>query len=110
MKKSYNNPSGITMNVTDLTAFQTSEGITNEFVKQTKSNIIDTVRNKKTDIFEQMQAEKDQKIAALLFARRGTLIPAIDGHAKLMQAMQYKVLEKVIVKGTGDALKQVVAK
>ena len=33
MKKSYNVPSGITMNVTDLTVFQTSEEITNEFVE-----------------------------------------------------------------------------
>ena len=52
MKKSYNIPSGITMNVTDLTAFQTSEEITNEFVKQAKVNTINSIRKTKKYIFE----------------------------------------------------------
>ena len=57
MKKSYNVPDGITMNVTDLTVVTTSEEITNKFVEATKMNIINSIRKTKHVIFERAEAE-----------------------------------------------------
>ena len=58
LKKSYNVPNGITMDVTDLTVFSTPEEITNKFVEATKQNIIDSIKKTKSIIFEKAEAEK----------------------------------------------------
>ena len=104
MKKSYNVPDGITMDVTDLTESSNPEEITNKFVEATKRNIIDSIRKAKNVMIEKAEAEKASKIAALKLIRAQSVAPVQAPFQKLLCAVQNNVLEKIVLKGTATSL------